>query len=178
MQAVLSLDRRRLPHQHTGPFRQQPSTAACERTAVWVPSWYSLDQPLEVGKERLYDFSSTPPSYVAEAGRLVFFHELMTADRRAELVQMWAKVTGIENATLGRIRSIGIGLDYEIVLLDGSVLLVNAEEEPGLVHYNRGGRWVRAEQPVEDWRVLVSLEMEPASRSPLEGDHDVGERVG
>ena len=55
------------------------------------------------------------------------------------------------------------GLDYTIVLKDGRRLLVNAEEDPGLLYEWVDDSWQPSEMVIQDWQ----LEVKFASLSPF-----------
>ena len=91
--------------------------------AAWVPGWYELDPPLEVG---------------------------LTLWRSQDAVIAHGTIAGIRHQDLGEVRKVDTrGLDYTISLADGSELLVEAEETPGVCYQRRD---------IKDWRFIVSFE--------------------
>jgi hypothetical protein len=109
------------------------STANKTWTALWVPGWYELDQPLETGKRNRFWFFQQPPSGIDEVEMydFVFFNELNSA---ANCQVREATVLSIDHPQLGGLSGVATdGLDYRFVLADGTTLVVNAEEDPGTV---------------------------------------------
>lgn len=49
------------------------------------------------------------------------------------------------------------GLDYKITLMDGSDILVNAEEEPGFTSVWVNDHWIARSPQVSDWLVVVEF---------------------
>lgn len=89
----------------------------------WEPDWYELDQCIVVGdidffylrKDNLYFANGLNP-------------KLYECEVKAEILK-------ITHPELGNIRGIiTIGLDYSIYLGDGTVMIVNAEENPGKIY--------------------------------------------
>jgi hypothetical protein len=67
-------------------------------------------------------------------------------------------IAAITNPELGAIREVGIpgdGLEYAILLADGTILNVEAEQEPGRI-YQPGSGW--SSRVVSDWRCVVDFE--------------------
>jgi hypothetical protein len=121
--------------------------------AIWYPFWYELDQPIAVGETGDFDFFKMPPEYVRTDGLPVFYHGDWQEKCRNLFVTERKQIIGINHSVLGQIDEIATdGLDYKFTMSDGRVLLVEAEETPGLIY-----EWPK---PINDWRVLV--EMEPA----------------
>ena len=121
--------------------------------AIWCPYWYELDQPIAVGEIRDLDFFKTPPDYVKNDGLRVFYHgDWQEKCRSLYVTEKW-RITNIEHPVLGRIRQIETdNLDYRFTMSDGQVLLVEAEESPGVVH-----GWPES---MGDWRIFVEMEPE------------------
>ena len=128
-------------------------TDVAPERAIWYPFWYGLDRSVAVGETANFDFFITPPEYVRNDGLPVFYHGDWQEKCRNLFVTERKRITGISHPVLGRIEKIDTDdLDYKFSISDGRVLLVEAEETPGLVY--------ELTKPVNDWRVLV--EMEPA----------------
>ncbi len=130
--------------------------------AVWYPSWYNLDQSLEVGKESEYALFRCVPEYLKEFGDHVFFNESYGVTwKPTDVRRVKAMVKSITNSVLGAILRIDTSerFDYTITLADGTELLVNAEEEPGKLYERRGGEWVESTRVVDDWRMDVELSL-------------------
>ena len=86
----------------------------------WEPYWYELDQCIVVGD---IDF------FYLRKDNLYFANGLNSESYEREVKAEILKMTHPE---LGDIRGIiTIGLDYCIYLSDGTVIIVNAEENPG-----------------------------------------------
>lgn len=74
--------------------------------------------------------------------------------RPEDAVVAFGTISKIRHPELGRVRRVdATGLDYTIILDDGTELFVNAEEEPGRL-WERTGRTVRE---VSDWRFVVEF---------------------
>lgn len=110
--------------------------AAATHLAIWVPSWYELDQPLRVNQVGRFVFYQSHPAWLQESTLasvgdvdFVFFNQLLN-DTPWEA--RTARVVSIEHASLGLMGSVDTyGLDYNFTLIDGRELRVNAEEDPG-----------------------------------------------
>ncbi len=116
--------------------------------AIWYPYWYELDQSIAVGQTDEFEFYKTPPDYVQADGLRVFYHgnwretHLYTTERK--------QIKSISHPILGQIERIDAeGLDYSFAMSDGRVLLIEAEETPGLVY--------DLSAPIKDWRIFVEL---------------------
>lgn len=111
-----------------------PDTAT--HKAIWIPSWYELDQPLRVDTPGRFVFYRTCPSWVDPASQglepdfdLVFFNQLMD-DQPWDARQ--GRIVAIRHPQLGAVQSVDTyGLDYVFRLKNGQTLTVNAEENPG-----------------------------------------------
>ena len=119
--------------------------------AIWIPGWFELDQPLEVGVHERYWFFENPPEEdapQADSYDLMFFNRL-TSETNCVIRQ--ATVVEISHPELGQFRRIDTdGLDYVFYPLEGDQpLIVNAEEEPGMI-YDRAGK-------ITDWTMHVVL---------------------
>ena len=89
----------------------------------WEPDWYELDQCIVVGD---IDFF-----YLRKDNRY-FANGL---DPKLYECEVKAEILKITHPELGDIRGIiTIGLDYSIYLSDGTVITVNAEENPGEIY--------------------------------------------
>lgn len=87
----------------------------------WVPDWYELDQSIVVGDIALFYLTKD---------NLYFENGLSSSGKYENEVK--AEILKITHPELGEIRGIiTIGLDYSIYLSDGTVIIVNAEENPG-----------------------------------------------
>lgn len=121
------------------------------KTALWVPSWYEMDQSLVLGVERRYWFFIEPPFDLSGWERpidLVFYNQMGTGDG-AEI--RFATVTEIWHPELGTLDGIDTdGLDYVFARPGAEPVIVNAEESPG--------RTEQEDLVIEDWSVLVTLE--------------------
>ncbi len=116
--------------------------------AIWMPSWYGMDQSLAVGVEdRFYFYADHSSIKSDEEVDLMFLNQTNAEDdgqlRMAHVIEIYHKTLG----SLARIDT--NGLDYVFTTVDGTDVLVNAEEEPGNT-YDTGLK-------VEDWSVVVSL---------------------
>src|SRR5438874_1465309 len=118
---------------------------ACER-ALWHPFWYELDQSLEVGLVNNFDFFRVAPGYLTKEALPVFYFgnwrdkDLYFSARK--------RIIAIRHGKLGSIQKIDTkGLNYTFTMTDGSELLVEAEETPGLVYGHT--------EPITDWRIFV-----------------------
>ena len=124
--------------------------------AAWIPGWYELDQPLEVGFTGEFVFWKVVPDHLRCSERLVFYNTIWHA---GDGVFASGKIVGIRHHELGEVRKIDTcGLDYTITLVDGTELLVNAEEEPGKLFEGRLGNWKESKKVIEDWRCEVAFE--------------------
>ena len=124
--------------------------------AAWVPGWYELDQPLEVGLEAEFVFWRIVPDYLRRPERLVFYNDTW---RPEQGVFAQGKIASIRHPELGEIRKVDTrGLDYTIILLDGTMLAVNAEEYPGKIYEGQPGAWVESPRALSDWTLEVEFE--------------------
>lgn len=124
--------------------------------AAWIPGWYELDQPLEVGVEEEFVFWRVVPDYLYNSESLVFYNTLW---HEGDGVFGTGRILKIRHPELGDIRKINTrGLDYTITLMDGSELLVNAEEEPGKMFEGRPGDWIESKREISDWQCDVTFE--------------------
>ena len=104
--------------------------------AAWIPGWYELDQPLEVGLAGEFAFWRVVPDHLRGPERLVLYNTLWEPEDAAIAHGV---VVAIHHPDLGEIRKVDThGLDYTIILADGIEFLVNAEEEPGKL-FERAG---------------------------------------
>ena len=126
-----------------------------ERVA-WVPGWYELDQPLEVGLEGDFAFWRVVPDHLRGPERLVFYNDLWHPE---DGVFACGKIGAIRHPELGDIRKVDTrDLDYTITLADGTQLVVNAEENPGKIYEGKPGAWVESQRVVSNWRFEVEFE--------------------
>lgn len=134
--------------------------------AIWIPSWYELDQPLRVNEVgRFVFFQSTPdwitgvPPELATDFDFVFFNQLV-GDTPWEAHT--ARVVAIDHPTLGSISSVDTyGLDYVFQGENGQQWVVNAEEDPGVC--------ADADGEVDNWGLRVWL-ADVSSRLPRNDD--------
>jgi hypothetical protein len=123
--------------------------------AAWVPGWYELDPPLEVGRTSDFAFWRVVPTDLLGPEPLVLYNTLWQPENA-----MVARGTigGIRHPELGDIRKVDTrGLDYTITLADGTELLINAEEEPGRLYERVGGEWAGSSRAVRGWRFVVEF---------------------
>ena len=135
-------------------------------TALWIPGWYALDQPLVTGSfERFLFFREVPfeilarPEILSYLGDqepnidLVFYN---TLPKQPFFEIRYGRILRIEHAELGFINQIKTnGLDYVVDPVDAKPISVNAEEMPGLT---------AEDQPkIDNWtmRVVLSDVSEP-----------------
>lgn len=124
--------------------------------AAWIPGWYELDQPLEIGVEDEFVFWRVVPDYLLDSADLVFYNTLW---HEGDGVFGTGRILMIQHPELGDIRKIDTrGLDYTITLMDDSELLVNAEEEPGKMYEGRPGNWTESKRVISDWQCAVAFE--------------------
>ena len=119
------------------------------KSALWVPEWYELDQPVVLGTARRYWFYQTPPSDIPEAYEydFVFFNH---ANSAVCCQVREAVVTRIEHPQLGLINEIATdGLDYVFSTESLGEVVVNAEESPGSAYGSASD--------ITDWCIFVSL---------------------
>lgn len=124
------------------------ATEHSTRTALWVPGWYELDQPLCVGENGRLWFYQKPPRDLpdVESYDFVFFNQLSAS---ANCQVRTAEVLSIEHPVLGNLARIDTdGLDYVFHPVDGVPIVVNAEEDPGCSNENA---------EILDWSVSVRL---------------------
>ncbi|AAN57427.1 hypothetical protein HRJ35_01170 [Shewanella oneidensis MR-1] len=123
--------------------------------ALWIPAWYELDPSIVVGVTEEFVFHKP-----ATNEALRFY----SGAKETEVVKATGEIASIHHQVLGDIDSVDAqGLDYTIVLKDGRRLLVNAEEEPGLIYEWVDDSWQPSEMVIQDWQ----LEVKFASLSPL-----------
>jgi hypothetical protein len=124
--------------------------------AAWVPGWYELDPPLEVGLTDEFAFWRVVPDALRGPERLVLYNTLWHPE---DAVVARGTIAAIRHPELGAVRKVDTrGLDYTLTLADGTELLVNAEEAPGKVHERAGGQWRESLRVIRDWRFVVEFE--------------------
>src|SRR5580765_5269773 len=124
--------------------------------AAWVPGWYELDQPLEVGLEGEFIFWRIVPEHFRIPERLVLYNDTW---RPGQGVFAHGKIAAIRHPDLGDIRKVDTrDLDYTITLMDGTVLGVNAAEEPGKMYERQSGAWVMSPRVIAVWKLEVEFE--------------------
>ena len=113
---------------------------------AWVPGWYELDPPLEVGLTDEFVFWREVPDHLRGPEQLVLYNTLWHPE---DAVVARGTITAIRHAELGAVRKVDTrGLDYTITLADGTELRVEAEERPGWCY----------DREVRNWRFIVSFE--------------------
>jgi len=123
--------------------------------ALWIPAWYELDQSIVVGVTEEFVFHKT----VANEA-LTFY----SGAKGSDAVKAAGTISAIKHNVLGDIESVDAqGLDYTLVLQDGRRLLVNAEENPGLIYEWVDDSWQPSDMVITDWTLAVQF----ASLSPL-----------
>lgn len=126
-----------------------------ERVA-WVPGWYELDPPLEVGLTDEFAFWRLVPAPLRGPERLVLYNTLWHPE---DALVARGTIAAIRHPELGEVRKVDTrGLDYTITLTDGTKLLVNAEEEPGKLFEWVGEQWVESSRVATTWRFVVEFE--------------------
>jgi hypothetical protein len=114
--------------------------------AAWVPGWYELDPPLEVGQTDEFAFWRVVPDHLRGPEPLVLYNTLWHPE---DAVVAHGTIAAIRHPELGAVRKVDTrGLDYTITLADGTELRVEAEETPGVCYERR----------VTDWRFVVVFE--------------------
>jgi hypothetical protein len=123
---------------------------------AWVPGWYELDPPLEVGLTDEFAFWRVVPDHLRGPERLVLYNTLW---HPKDAVVARGTIAAIRHPELGAVRKVDTrGLDYTITLADGTELTVNAEEEPGKLYERAGEQWRESSRVVRDWRFVVEFE--------------------
>lgn len=106
----------------------------------WTAAWYELDQTIIVGDKDWFYLPSDENNHS-------FFKELYDGN---SFIRKKLAIEKITHPVLGDVRGIvAIGLDYTIFLTDGTVLEVNAEEQPGQI-YN-------SSLVIDDWTFDVEV---------------------
>jgi hypothetical protein len=124
-------------------------------TALWIPTWYELDQAVAVGQTDDFWFFSTLPIWIidelATRPPMQFDHVFYCGlVEEATYQTIRAEVMTITSSPLGAVQRIDTrGLDYTITLGTGTQLTVNAEETPGFVSDERSDN--------HDWLMQVTL---------------------
>lgn len=123
--------------------------------AAWMPGWYALDPPLEIGLTDDFAFWRIVPEHLLGPEPLVFYNTLWHPE---EAVVARGVIASIRHSELGEIRKVDTrGLDYTLTLTDGTELLVNAEEEPGKLFERVDGKWAESTRVVSVWRFVVEF---------------------
>ncbi|HEV3439767.1 MAG TPA: hypothetical protein VG122_20545 [Gemmata sp.] len=126
-----------------------------ERVA-WVPGWYELDPPLEVGLSGEFAFWRVVPDHLRGPEPLALYNTLW---QPKDAIVARGMIVAIWHPELGKIRKLDTrGLDYTITLEDGTELMVNAEEEPGRLFDRVGVQWIESSRIVSNWRFVVEFE--------------------
>ena len=91
----------------------------------WTAAWYELDQTIIVGDKDWFYLPSDENNHF-------FFNELYQSN---SFIRKKLDIERITHPVLGNVKGIvTIGLDYTIYLTDGTMLEVNAEENPGQIY--------------------------------------------
>ena len=91
----------------------------------WTAAWYELDQTIIVGDKDWFYLPNDENNHS-------FFNELYQSN---SFIRQKLEIEKISHPVLGDISGIvAIGLDYTIYLTDGTVLEINAEEQPGQIY--------------------------------------------
>jgi hypothetical protein len=123
---------------------------------AWVPGWYELDPPLEVGLTDEFAFWRIVPDYLRGPEPLVLYNTLW---HPKDVVVARGTIAAIRHPELGAIRKVETrGLDYTFTLADGTELAVNAEEEPGKLYERGGEHWQESQRVISAWRFVVEFE--------------------
>jgi hypothetical protein len=125
-------------------------------SVAWIPGWYELDQPLEVGMSGEFAFWRIVPENLRGSEQLVLYNTLWHPE---DAIMASGCIAAIRHPELGAIRKVDTrGLDYTLTLDDGTELTVNAEEEPGKIYERAHGKWEESWRVVTDWRCIVEVE--------------------
>ncbi|MCH1931122.1 hypothetical protein L9G16_13105 [Shewanella sp. A25] len=117
--------------------------------ALWIPAWYERDPSIFVGVTEEFVFHQ-PASNEA----LRFY----SGAEDAVAVKATGAISSIHHKVLGDIESVDAqGLDYTLVLKDGRRLLVNADDDPGLIYEWVDDSWQRSEMVIQDWQLDVKF---------------------
>lgn len=117
--------------------------------ALWIPAWYELDPSLVVGVTEEFIFHKP-----ATNEALIFY----SGAKGNPAVKALGTISAIHHNVLGDIESVDAqGLDYTLVLKNGHRLLVNAEEDPGLIYEWIDESWQPSDMVVVDWQLAVKL---------------------
>jgi hypothetical protein len=91
----------------------------------WTAAWYELDQTIVVGDKAWFYLPS-------DENKHSFFCDLYQSN---PFIRKKLEIMQITHPVLGNVNGIvTIGLDYTFYLADGTVLEVNAEEQPGQIY--------------------------------------------
>lgn len=133
--------------------------------ALWIPSWYALDQSLIAGEEKeslfLVVYSSWLSEYFSErkipTPALVF--DNLLSSRKEQIYVLKGKILYIQNNHFGSIKSlVNKGFDYEMTLESGEGYTINSEEEPGAIWNETDKAWNKSSQNY-DWSMLVRFQI-------------------
>ncbi|QYJ79070.1 hypothetical protein [Shewanella acanthi] len=117
--------------------------------ALWIPAWYERDPSIFVGVTEEFVFHK-PASHEA----LRFY----SGAEDTAAVKATGAISSIHHKVLGDIESVDAqGLDYTLVLKDGRRLLVNADDDPGLIYEWVDESWQRSEMVIQDWQLDVKF---------------------
>ena len=136
----------------------EPSGDLQRASALWRPAWYSLDPPLAVGRREEYWFRAPTPNEVLAQGYDLLFYGGTPFLGEFEIRD--TSILFIYHAELGELRRVETELDYEVELIDGRTLQIDAEGAsrlpPGLVYNIPEG----IEAPTT-WDLTISIEVGP-----------------
>ncbi len=129
--------------------------------ALYKLRFYELDQAISVGDTDTFvffvdpHFSRAPASPPCRDMVLVFAN---TGQSLGPTVDIRCTILSIVHPQLGSVLSIDTkGLDYRITLLTGEVVVVDAEEQAGIIH--------DAPSRVTDWAFMVDVQPEAPSKT-------------
>jgi hypothetical protein len=122
---------------------------------IWAPGYYGGDQPLRVGQTGPFVLFKEPPVGLRALGEHFFYFH--TDPTKANNVS--GTITSITHTVLGEVREIiNDGHTYRIILVDGTQLTVNAEENPGQVMEAVGPQSLKDFSKITEWYMLVEIE--------------------
>ena len=91
-------------------------------TVIWQAAWHELDQPIKLGLKDIFILTEN-------AGVLRFCTGFAS---EKEVKEIEGEILKIDHKTLGEISEIDTsGLTYQIKLISGKEIVVEAEETPG-----------------------------------------------
>ena len=115
----------------------------------WSAAWYEQDQTIIVGDKAWFCLPSDEKNH----SFITDFYQ------RNSFIRKKLKIKKITHPVLGNVRGIvTIGLDYTIYLADGTMLEVNAEEQPGQIY--------DSSVVIDDWTFDVEVALIDEADSP------------